>query len=479
MKFGDLIRMCFRNLFKRKMRTALTVLGVIIGTCAIVVMVSLGVGMDDAMDKMVSEWADLTMIQVYNWGGLRPDGTEIPPLTDEVITDIKAIDHVKAATPFLTSLWIGDQVAIYNDDYAIQSAAFIGVYMDELENFGYKISEGRFKEAGDPEATVLVGQNFGVYGYDYVFDEWVGPSWPDDYDDEGNPTKKMVDPMKSELHIIPLTVKVEESGGFRWGSGGDYSVIGSATAPNAEYDKALNVVGIIEGNWNDWYTMEGMFVDIEFLSYYLKAYNELNPDFQYYDFEGTYDNVRIRVDDMNNVKAVEDAINEMGYETWSAGEARENMKSQVQLIQMLLAALAGVSLFVAALNITNTMITAVIERTREIGIMKVLGCDVSKILGLFLGEAALIGFIGGVLGVGLSYIISTLFNSFLFEEVMKMLSGGGGYGMGFEEGVVISQIPLWLSLGGLAFATVVGVLAGFYPSFRGTRISALSAIAYE
>ena len=485
MKVTDIIRMCFRNLLKRKMRTTLTILGVVIGTCTIVVMVSLGVGMDDAMDKMVNEWADLTLIQVYNYNfrgagqNLKPDGTEIPDITDEQIKIIKDIPHIRAVTPFMQALQIGEQVAIYSatDELAVGrwSSSFIGVYMDEMENFGFKLLEGRFKEAGDPSGTVLVGQNFGTSAYDYVFEEDIWLNWPEDYDDDFNPIRKLFDPMKAEMRIIPLSI--DTSDGF-W-VGGDFSVIGSATAPHTEHDRELKVVGVLEGDQRDWYTMGGVFVDMEFLNYYIKAFNDLNPDFQYQEFDGTYNHIRVRVDDMNNVPKVEAALKEMGYETWSAGEARENMRQQVQLIQMLLAGLAAISLFVAALNITNTMVTAVIERTREIGIMKVLGCDLYKIMALFLGEAALIGFIGGLVGVGASYGISALFNNFLFEQILTILSGGAGQGFIFEEEVVISQIPILLALGGLLFATFVGVVSGIYPAFRGTRISALSAIAYE
>ncbi|MCL2077677.1 MAG: ABC transporter permease [Oscillospiraceae bacterium] len=470
MKAIDVFRMCIRNLFKRKTRTFLTVLGVIIGTCAIIVMVSLGVGMDDAMDKMVSEWADLTLIQVNPDGRPRPDGEEAPVLDDDAIASFKEIAHVKAVSPFLRSLSVGYEIAIYSHEYSISWGDFVGVYMDELENFGYKLSEGRWKEDGDPSGTVLVGFNVGSYVYDYEYEEYV---WPE-LDEEYNVVSKAMDPMTTELHIIPLTFSQDDG----WWQQ-DFSVIGSETAPNMEYDRQLNVVGVIGDPERDWRISDSVFVDIDFLNTYIKAFNELNPDMQREEFDGTYSDVRVRVDDMNYVKDVEDQIKAMGFHTYSEGEARERMKDQVQLIQMLLAALAGVSVFIAALNITNTMITAVIERTREIGVMKVLGCDLSKIMALFLGEAAAIGFIGGVLGIGLSFGISALFNTFLFEQMMGMMSGGGGGGMSFEDGVVISQIPIWLVFGGLMFATVVGVLAGIIPAYRGTRISALSAIAYE
>jgi len=429
-------------------------------------MQSLGYGMEDAMDNMIDEWADLTLIQVWNRGGMTQEGVEIADITDDVIAEIKAMEHVRAATPFYYGLSIGWEAVIYTDTIAVSSGAFIGVYMDELEDFGYSLLEGRFKEPGDPKGTILVGQQFGAWAYDFVYDEYI---WPQEYDEFWNPIDKAIDPMTTELRIIPMTMDT-----VTWQL--DYSVIGSQTAPNADHDRELNIIGIVEGNQRDWYTMQGVFVDMEFLTEVIKAFNELNPDQERFEFDGVYPEISVRVDDMNNVKAVEEELQRLGYQTYSQQEARDRMREQVQLIQNLLAALAAVSLFVAALNITNTMITAVIERTREIGVMKVLGCDVSKIMSLFLGEAMLIGFIGGIFGIGLSYIISFIINTFMSGELMQVM---GGEGISIPEGVNISQIPFVLPLMGMAIAMGVSVVAGFYPAFRGTRISALSAIAHE
>jgi ABC-type antimicrobial peptide transport system permease subunit len=465
--------MCVRNLTKRKIRTFLTVLGVIIGTCAVVVMLSLGYGMNAAMDKMIGEWADLTLIEVYNYGGRSPDGGEIPPLTDDIINDFKALPNVVSAMPFYSNFQVGYQIAVYNSEgKALEWTPLVGVYMDELENFGFALKEGRFKQSGDSAATVLFGEQVGqsVILFEEGTDAWGNPVY--EYAEWDWETWEIiglpVDHLNDEWFIIPLTIDQNNM----WQS--DYSVINSPTAPNMEYNEALNVVGVFQGNWSIYETVRGIFIDISYMKGLIEAYNELNPDMQAMEFDGEYQNVKIRVDDMDNVVAVEEEIKAMGYQTWSANEMRENMMQQVRMIQMLLAALAAVSLFVAALNITNTMITAVIERTREIGIMKVLGCDVSKIMLLFLGEAALIGFIGGVLGNMMSYLMSFVINTFMVEQFMQAMGGGM-----MPEDVALSMIPFWLPFAGLAFATAVGVVAGFYPAFRGTRISALSAIAHE
>jgi len=472
MKAIDIIRTCLRNLTKRKIRTFLTVSGVLIGTSAVIVMLSLGVGMDIQITKMLEEWADLTLIEVntYRWHGGDDNDITPPDLTDDLVRSFKDLNHVQSATPFYRNIYSGEQVAVYTDDgWLLQWASFIGVYMDELENFGYKIQEGRFKQAGDPPATVLFGPETGSYLYNFEYDEYLQAER--DWNTWEIISMPIEDFMSRELRIIPLTMKINEWGWYDR----DYSVIGSQTAPNMDYDEELKLVGIIDPAANDWMAREGIFIDIDYLAKLIKAYNELNPDYQMQEFDGIYNEVRIRVDDMKNVPAVEAEIKAMGFNTWSYNEIRENMTQQIRTIQLLLAAVAAVSLFVATMNITNTMIMAIIERTKEIGIMKVLGCDIGKIRLMFLGEAALIGFLGGVAGTLFSYLLSFIINNFFGQMIMGMFM----YGTGEDEKINISVIPLWLVFLAVGGATIIGMLAGLYPAQRSIKISALSAIAHE
>ena len=149
------------------------------------------------------------------------------------------------------------------------------------------------------------------------------------------------------------------------------------------------------------------------------------------------------------------------------------MKS-MNVIQAVLGGIGAVSLFVAAIGITNTMMMSIYERTKEIGIMKVIGCRIRDIQALFLIEAGYIGFIGGVVGTALSYLISVVIN--------KLLSGGGAEAMGFymEEGAAgISRIPIWLAGLAIVFAVFIAMLAGFFPSLRAMKLSPLAAIRAE
>ena len=148
----------------------------------------------------------------------------------------------------------------------------------------------------------------------------------------------------------------------------------------------------------------------------------------------------------------------------------------MMMVQAVLGGIGAISLFVAALGITNTMVMSIYERTREIGVMKVLGCLLTDIRQLFLWEAGIIGFTGGVLGLLLSLGASALLNR--FGGSLGEFLGGGRYSPDGQL-MPISIIPPWLALASVCFATLVGLISGFYPARRAMNLSALEAIRSE
>ena len=181
-----------------------------------------------------------------------------------------------------------------------------------------------------------------------------------------------------------------------------------------------------------------------------------------------YSQLLVNVDSMDHVVALQKALTDMGYDAYSQAEWVESEQKTMGYIQAVLGGIGAVSLFVAAIGITNTMMMSIYERTKEIGVMKVLGCDLRNIGSLFLMEAGFIGFIGGVIGLILSFILSVVIN--------KVSAGANDY-MNVSGG--ISYIPVWLVLLSLVFAVMVGMLAGFFPARRAMRLSPLAAIRNE
>ncbi|MDE6220021.1 MAG: FtsX-like permease family protein, partial [Lachnospiraceae bacterium] len=190
-----------------------------------------------------------------------------------------------------------------------------------------------------------------------------------------------------------------------------------------------------------------------------KPYNEL-----------FYSQIIVQVDDMENVTPLTNALRDMGYDAWSSAEWIQQQIDTMNTIQAVLGAIGAVAMLVAAISITNTMMMSIYERTKEIGVMKVLGCDIRNIQGLFLMEAGFIGFIGGVVGVGFSYAMSLAING--------LVAGSeAGANMGITG--AICRIPIWLSPLAIVFANVIGMIAGFIPSLRAMRLSPLAAIRNE
>lgn len=141
---------------------------------------------------------------------------------------------------------------------------------------------------------------------------------------------------------------------------------------------------------------------------------------------------------------------------------QEQNRQQGQLF-----AIGLISLFVSAIGIANTMYASILERRRDIGIMKVVGMKISKIRQLFLVESSLIGFLGGALGLAVSYVIVLVINT--GSEQTSFL------GMYFSEGMKI-QIPAWVALGAIGIAVFVGVLSGIYPARKAMKMSPLEAM---
>ncbi len=187
----------------------------------------------------------------------------------------------------------------------------------------------------------------------------------------------------------------------------------------------------------------------------------------------TYDYINVNVDNIKNVTKVQDAIEALGYTTYSDMKYLEPIQQTSNMIEVVLGAIGGLARLISAINIANTMVMSIYERTKEIGIMKVLGCRVRDIRKLFLYEAALIGLIGGLIGIAISYIVSFLINKYggdIFATIMQM---SYVYDVGDAK---FSVIPFWLPFAAAFFGMMVGVLSGYFPACRATKISAIEAM---
>ncbi len=451
MKFLDLLRMSSSNLWKRKVRTILTVLGVVIGVASIVVMISLGLGLSRSLLEQYESYGSLTQITVYEpWSYGGDSSQEVQRLDDELVETIKNMEHVNAVYPTMQ----------------ISAMARYGAYecylnimampLEALETLSIEVGEGSLPSRADNELKFFYGsqvlQDFSnsKTGAGY----WSTGELPD------------IDLMNDPIFIIFDTDAYWQS---QWND------TETPVAPPKKYlIETCGVEQTSEDGWTryGWYTM----CDID------KLIPELKRIFKNKPIPGQpttktgkpykeifYNRLTIDVDKMDNVTAVQSVLTDMGYDASSNAEWIESEQKTLGYVQMVLGGIGAVSLFVAAIGITNTMMMSIYERTKEIGVMKVLGCDLRNIRTLFLLEAGFIGFIGGIIGLILSYTLSIVIN--------RIASGAEG-GM-VAAGSSISYIPFWLAGMSLVFAVLVGMIAGFFPALRAMRLSPLAAIRTE
>lgn len=432
----DLIRMGIKNLWRRKLRTFLTILGVVIGTSSIIVMLSLGFGLSKASEDQIAQWGSLTTINIHKkWGddGTTP-GKKIPELDDKAVIDFKALTNVEAVSPTLQT-----HGTIINGRY-ISSAPIKGIDPDTMEAFGFEAAEGRLLNNTD-DLTIVFGSSMKDSFYDPKSRVWREP--------------------KVNLMKDRMTLTLDPNYG--------YSMPGENKINYKEYK--IKVAGILtEGNWE---TSYGIYMPLNKLQELVKekekAENQRSQSSR--KKQASYDQVNVKVNDAKNVQDVQDIIKDMGFEAYSWNDQLEYVKKQAALIQAVLGGIGAVSLLVAAIGITNTMIMSIYERTKEIGVMKVIGASLKDIKRLFLLESALIGFSGGVFGVGFSYLLSFLINKL----------GGPAFGnaIGSQGATKISIIPFWLTLASMGFAAFIGIVSGYFPARRAMNLSALEAIRSE
>ncbi len=462
MKFFDLLRMSISNLWKRKLRTVLTVLGVVIGITSIVVMVALGNGLKESMLDNYSNYSSMTQIQIsgggYYFSTSSSSGSgqdEEKRLDDAFVQQLQGMEHVKEVYPRLNISAMAKigKYAGYLDIY--------GITQEEFNTMNISIGKGRLPDS-DTELQFFYGNNVLTNFYvekTNVYSFWETGEAPD------------IDLMEDPIFVIFDTDAY-------WGSqGGGNDPDGTPVKQPKKY--LIEACGIMEGELGEWNNnnSQSVLCNMEALKAELKRIFKKNPipgqptrkNGKPYN-ELFYSEIIVQVDDMANVTELTTWLKDSGYNAYSSAEWIQQELDTMNMIQAVLGAIGAVAMLVAAISITNTMMMSIYERTKEIGVMKVLGCDIRNIQGLFLMEAGFIGFIGGVVGVGFSYGLSLVINGLVAGSEATANMGITG---------AICRIPLWLSPLAIVFAIVIGMIAGFIPSLRAMRLSPLAAIRNE
>ena len=191
-------------------------------------------------------------------------------------------------------------------------------------------------------------------------------------------------------------------------------------------------------------------------------------------YKDGYDSIIVTGSDVKQISDLVESINQLGLMAYSPQQMVQEINSLFVVLQIFFGAIGAVSLLVAAIGIANTMTMSILERTAEIGLIKAIGASNSDVMGIFLGEASGIGFLGGLIGVALGWGGGVILNMVaLVYFANRALKGGGA------PPAVVVYTPLWLPLAVLVLATVVGMASGYFPAKRAMNLPPVQALKHE
>jgi len=379
-----MFRLAIRNITRQKTRTALTIVGILIGIAAIVALGSISEGLRVQISKSLEQSSGLITIMEESNGNLFMSmGSS--ELSQETVDDIMEIDGIEAATPVLYRIGYLEDTSGFGQPTLFES----GVKPEDIELFtteGAVLSEGDLLEEGDT---------------DYAM---VGWTLSEDLDLE-----------------VGDTITVEET---------DFTIKG------------------IYEEFGDSGLDSGVIIPLDI------AQDLFETD--------TYSAVIVYPEDIDEVQELADSIEDSveDISVFTTAELAKQIGQIVDQIGFFTIGIAGISAIVGGLGVMNTMIMSVMERRREIGVLKAIGATNSYILKMILIESALISLIGGLLGLGVGYLGS---------KVLGFATGGQA------EGIVTPRLALY----SLGFALFLGIVGGLYPARRASKLSPVEALKYE
>lgn len=416
MQTVDVFKLASKALFDRKLRSVLTILGIAVGSAIILALIASSSGLNAGITSNI-EKTGANILTLRNAGGFFASGSSNAYQLSQTDVDyVKSIAGVTAAYPYYSY-----GASITNGGSSLQ-ASVVGIDLSALPRLykGLTVAQGHMPLLGDTTGAAV--------GYEIA------------YPVSGTP--------------IGLNQMVSMSVTGIKGNKGAVSYAVLATAVLEQYGTAL-------------------FANIDdtvYISFQAAQYLAKSPY-----FSGIYVIVD-NTDDVANVQNTIETYYSSNVRVISPGQILSSIQGITGQLTVFLGSIGAVSLFVATVGIVNTMYVSVMERTREIGILKAIGYRPKQIMGMFLSEAALTGVIGAFCGLALGYVLS-----FLMGGLLGGIGGGrGGFGFGPRGGATIQPVfSTELIVFSLVFPVILATIAGLYPAWRASRMNAVAALKYE
>ncbi len=450
MKFLDLFRLVINNLSRRKARVGLTAVGVVIGTAAVIILVSLAIGLQMNATEQLYGIGDLSQIYVMpsyggdmfmgsgpvfmggggggGSGGISGPDSEIPLLTNNALSDLRAIPGVQSVIPrdYL-------QAPMFLKFKKLEgSSGAYGVGTDDVANLGLEAEQGVTELS---RGTVVIGYMVAQNLYDPRLRPGQEPPPPPDLYDQQ----------------LQLTILKWDAEGNEIRKNFSVRVAGVLSESGTEADWSIYMPLEQARAMNEWYMGTR-------INYNKTGYNE----------------VIVKVVDVDKTLEVRDQIIALGFQANTMLDFVQGINNFYKILQVVLGGVGAIALLVAAIGIANTMAMSILERTREIGLMKAVGATNRDVLAIFLGEAAGIGFIGGLGGVLIGWLAGQALNVVAVVYLAQQAAEQGG----LPPSVAV-YTPLWLPVFVLIFSIFIGMISGLYPALRAATMIPVMALKYE
>lgn len=460
MKGYDLFELAVRNLRQSKLRNGLTTVGISVGVASLVAMLSLGVGLQQLATKRLAGSGMFDTVFVTSKQDFRgfdreedqkDQHPENAPVLDEAarqqMTKLQYVTEVEPEVRVMGQIFYNGQTHF----------GFVtGLPMSARENEAFDSLQGKFFSSSDADEVILLNdfakelnpQNpKSLIGQEVTLRYGEHQSLPAESDASGRP------------QVGDQNESTNSNGGDDYG----FSVVRKT--------QQLKVVGIIdEEPYGGMRTVSRgrIFLPVDLTEKLNMAeFSDMRSSLRGHG--KSYMTLTVRVKDPAKVSQVQDAIKNMGFRTFSVLDATKSLRRFFTVLDLFLGIFGSLALAVATLAIINTLVMAVLERRREIGVMKAIGASDGDVKKLFFAEAGAMGFFGGILGIGLGFAIGKAINV-----------GTGIYLRNHQlpaEPVWI--LPSWLIGAAIAFSIVVSLLAGLYPASRAARLDPVQTLKYE